>query len=137
MPSTFLDRNPSLAEDVALPVLIYSCDIDRGSFGDSGLPLPPPPGDTDHLSEPPLMSDSGGLALRRLVSRVVLQDELPSVIETIVSNMNATDIVKRLQGNDTQTFVDILDEVGYPAIPSMRNRFTDVPSGPPSLSFRH
>ena len=95
--------------------------IYRDSFGEICLPLSLPTGDTNHLSEPPLISDSGGLALQCLVSRAIPQDELPSVIETIVSNLKAADIVKRLRGNDAQTFADIIDEACNHVIPSLRN----------------
>ena len=100
--------------------------IYRDSFGEVGLPLSLPPGDTNHLSEPPLVSDSGGLALQRLVSRVIPQDELPSVIETIASNLKAADIVKRLRGNDAQTFADIIDQACHHVIPSLRNLLIDI-----------
>ena len=114
-PSSSLD-NPGHVEDVAPP-----SGIDRDSFGERGPPLLLLPRDTNYLSGPALISDAGGLALRRLVSRAVPRDEIPSIIETIVSNLKTADIVERLRGNDTQTFADILDEACHRAIPSLGN----------------
>ena len=49
--------------------------------------------------------------LLRLVSGAVPQIEIPSVIETIVTNTKAAAIVETLQGNDAQTFIDVVDAV--------------------------
>ncbi|KAF9780778.1 kinase-like domain-containing protein [Thelephora terrestris] len=49
-------------------------------------------------------------ALRRLVGGAVPQDELPSVIEMVVSNLKAANIVQILQGSDAQTFIDVVDQ---------------------------
>jgi hypothetical protein len=46
-----------------------------------------------------------------LVSDAVPQDELASLVETIVSNLKADDIVQSLRENEAQTFIDIMDEV--------------------------
>ena len=47
-------------------------------------------------------------ALQRLISSATARDELPSLIETIVSNMKAVHIVNHLQGANAQAFVDVL-----------------------------
>ena len=49
-------------------------------------------------------------ALQRLISSATPGDELPSLIETVVSNMKAADIANHLQGADAQAFVDVLDQ---------------------------
>ena len=98
--------------------------------------MPLPLGDTEHHSGPPLISDPGGLALQRLVSRGVTRDEIPSVIETLVSNLKAADIAERLRGKDTQTFIDILDEACHHAIPSLKNWIVDTLSNPLFLFSR-
>jgi hypothetical protein len=56
-------------------------------------------------------------AWQRLVSGAVPQDELASLIETIFSSEKVTDRVNRLQGNDIQTFIDVLDAVWHHALP--------------------
>ena len=85
----------------------------------------PPPGGANNTSEPPLNSDSGKQALHRLVSQAVLQDELPSVVETIVSTMKAASIVEFLEEGDAQTFVDVIDEARRRTIPALMNFFID------------
>ena len=68
--------------------------------------------DSDDSSVSLPMLDSGQLALRRLVSHgIIPQDELYSIIRTIVSNMKPADIVKYLKKSDTQRFIDVMDEV--------------------------
>ena len=89
-------------------------------FGDSGLLSPLPLRDANHPSKPPLISDSDRRALKRLVSSTVPNDELLSVIGTIVSNVKAANIVTELEGNDAQTFADIIYEACHHAIPSLR-----------------
>ena len=49
-------------------------------------------------------------ALRRLVDDAVPQDELPFLIEMVVSNLKAVNIVRSLQGSDAQTFIDVIDQ---------------------------
>ena len=95
-----------------------------------------PSDDANRPSEPPLIFDSHGQALQRLVSRSVPQDELSSVIETVVSNVSAAGIVKYLQGNDAQTFVDIMDLACHYAISSLNKWFIDLLSNPLFLLFR-
>jgi hypothetical protein len=77
------------------------------------LDISPPPllEDTDRNRETTLTLDPGTLALRRLVSCTVPQDELPSLIITIVSNVKAANIVESLEGGDAQIFIDIMDQV--------------------------
>lgn len=88
-----------------------------------------------HLA-PPVPADSGGIdrgtidsgmrALQRLISGTVSQDELPSVVETIVSNVKSSDIVESLGGSDAQSFIDAMDGVCHHAVPSPRDCFTDL-----------
>lgn len=61
-----------------------------------------------------------------MVSRAIPQDELPYVIETIVSNIKAADIVEELHGDDAQTFADMMDEVFHHTIPLPGNRFINL-----------
>ena len=71
-------------------------------------------GDVNHIIGPPLVpiSDSDRRALQRLVSSSVSRDELPSLIETIVSNVKPANIYKCLERSaDAQTFIDVVDEV--------------------------
>ena len=71
-----------------------------------------------------------------MVSRAVPQDELPSVIETIVSNVKAANIVTELTRDEAQAFADIIDEACHHVIPSLRNRFIDLRFNLPSLVVR-
>ena len=98
-------------------------DVDRDW---SGLPLPPSPENMNHISELLPILDPNKRALQRLVTRTIHQDELPSVIATIVSNVKASDIVECLQESDAQTFVDIMDEACHHTIPSLRNQLIDL-----------
>ena len=118
-PNLFLEGNLGPIEDAAPPAF-----IDRGSVGGSGPSSPLLFGNANHFSKPPLVLGSVKRALQRLVSRDVPHDELPSVIETVISNVKAVDIVECLQGNDAQTFIDVLDEACHRANPSLRNLFT-------------
>jgi len=110
-----------------LSALINPGGIDRDTIGESGRPLPLPFEDADQLSQPALTPHSEKeQILQRLVSHEASQDELPSLIETIVSNMKAGDIVECLRGSDAQTFIDVIDEACHQAIPSLRNRLVDL-----------
>ena len=55
-------------------------------------------------------------AFQCLVSGAPPRDELPYLIETVVSNMKADDIVNHLHGADAQPFVDVLDQVCIPLV---------------------
>ena len=85
-------------------------DTVKDSIDESGPSLVLHPEDTNHPPEPPLILDSNKRALQRLLSRDVPQHELPSVIETVVSNLKAADIVECLQEDDAQAFIDTIDE---------------------------
>ena len=80
---------------------------------DSALPALNQPGDVNNVPESPpvLISDSDKRTLQRLVRSSVPQDELPSLIKLVVSNVNPTDIAKCLEGSDAQTFIDVMDQV--------------------------
>ena len=96
---------------------------------------PPLPEDTDPL-ESPFVLESDKRALQRLVNRAILQDELPSVIGTIVSNMESTDIVKCLQASEAQTFIDVIDEACHHPIQPLGDWFIDPRFDSPILLFR-
>ena len=55
--------------------------------------------------------DSDRRALQRLVSGATPQDELAPLIETIVSDLKADNIVKLLQASNAQMFIDVMDNV--------------------------
>jgi len=116
----------SLVEHAASPALTDSGDIRRRTMNESDPPLALSPDDTNHPSEPPLISDSDSRALQRLVSGAVPQDELPSAIETILSNVKAADIVRSLQRSDAQTFIDVMDEVRHHPIQLVRKLFINL-----------
>lgn len=79
---------------------------------DSGVPSSQQPGGVNHTPEPPLILTSDRRALQRLVSDNVPQDELPSLIETVVSNVKPIDIAKCLErSDDAQAFIDVTDQV--------------------------
>ena len=84
-----------------------------------------------------MLADSVGLALQRLLNRAVPQDKLPSVIETIVSNLKAADIVERLRGDDPQTFADIIDEARHHTISLLNNWSIKTLPDPLFLLFSH
>lgn len=44
------------------------------------------------------------------------QDKLASLVETIVSNVKAADIVELLKEKDAQMFIDVMDEVMIPIL---------------------
>ena len=93
--------------------------------------------DTSDLSEHSLVSHSDGQELQRLVSCTVPQDELASVIEKIVSNVKATNIVRYLQGSDAQAFIDAMDEARHHTIPLLGDSFIDLHFNLLFLSVRH
>lgn len=131
------DVNFALVEDDAPPVSVGSDGIDAGLIGGSGFSLPLPPRDTNNPSDPPLVSESCRRALQRLVNRAVPQDELPSVIETIVSSVKAANVVECLEGGDAQSFIDAISEARHHIVPSPRNCFTDSVSIISLPSIRH
>jgi hypothetical protein len=76
--------------------------LDGRFFGpapDTGLPPDPSTLDPDNQ------------ALQRLISRTAPRSELASLIETIFPNKKVADIVDRLQDDDAQTFINVIDEV--------------------------
>ena len=72
------------------------------------------------------ISDPGKRALQRLVSHAVPQGELPTVVETIVSNMKAADIVECVEEGNAQAFIDAMDQACCHPIPSLGICFTDI-----------
>jgi len=76
-------------------------------------PLPPPsPGldPTQHLPDPSISIDPQEQAWQRLIARAAPHDELPSLIETILSE-STTNVIDRLSETDAQAFIDVMDEV--------------------------
>ena len=73
-------------------------------------PVPPP-----DLS---IALDPYDQAWQRLISGAVSQDELASLLETIFSSEKVAGMVDCLQGNDVQTFIDVIDAVWYQALPA-------------------
>ena len=120
--SLFLDRNFGLIEDAVPHVPISSGFISSGPTDGGDIRLPLLQGDTNRLSKPPPVLDHDKQALRHLLSSAVSQDELPSVIETIISNAKAANTAGSFRGSDAQTFIDIIDEASYHITPSLRNQ---------------
>ena len=60
------------------------------------------------LAEPRV---AGEEALQTLISGNIPRDELSSLIEAVVSNAKAAEMVSLLRGNDAQVFVDAANEV--------------------------
>jgi hypothetical protein len=69
--------------------------------------------DVNHTPEPPLLiSDSDKQALQRLANSNVSHDELPALIESVVTNVEPTVAAKCLERNeDAQRFIDVIDQV--------------------------
>lgn len=62
-----------------------------------------------------------------LTSHTVPQNELLSVIETIVSSVKASsDVVKCFQGSEAQGFIDVMDEACHRQIQSPSFWFVDL-----------
>ena len=72
------------------------------------------------LSNAPAILDSHDQAWQRLINNAVALDELASVLETVLSNENATDLVDRLQGHHVQDFIDAIDTVRRRALQPQR-----------------
>lgn len=112
-----LDENLGLVEDAAYPVLIgYNGTGREVTSDDDVISSPPSPcldpaRHTDDSPGPSATADFHEQAWQRLISRAVPRDELPSLIETIFSDRKATEAVDRLQGSDTQAFIDVIDRV--------------------------
>lgn len=85
--------------------------------GRTPSPLPaPPPGPARHANDPPSQSiavNSHEQAWQRLITLTALKDELPSLIETIVSDSEMANVVDHLRRSDAQVFIDAIDGVGH------------------------
>lgn len=76
--------------------------------------LPPPsPQETGRPPQSSFTLDSCEQALQRLINGDLPQDERATVIESIYSSQEATNIIGRLREKDAQTFIDIVHEVRY------------------------
>ena len=79
------------------------------------------------LSSPSTTLDPYDQAWQRLISGVVPQDELASLIDTIFSNEKVANMVDLLQGIDAQTFIDVIDTVCHHALlPPRKSYLTSV-----------
>ena len=54
------------------------------------------------------------LACQRLIKHSFSPEELPSLIEVLFSSKDEADEIRRLCGDDAQTFIDMIDEVCPP-----------------------
>jgi len=77
---------------------------------------------------------SGIPAWKRLIDRSLTTDERISLIKSIFSNHDENEMVKRLCGDDAQTFVDVIDEVLRHFISEVSRSFD---SDFPNLPGRH
>ena len=66
--------------------------------------------DADHC---PVLFQFWHSALRRLIRREFLSDELPSLIEEILPYKDVDDMIRRLPKDNAQTFIDVMDEARY------------------------
>jgi len=92
VPYDFLDWN--IPEDATHLAFIGASGIDRDLVSESDAPSP-----------------SYDQAWERLISGTVPQDELAPLIETVFSNGDVASMADSLQGNDAQTFIDVIDMV--------------------------
>ena len=52
-----------------------------------------------------------------MVDRSLTADKRVSLIKIVLSDRNETDVIKCLQRDDAQSFIDVVDEVLYSFIP--------------------
>ena len=55
------------------------------------------------------------LVFELLIRREFVPDQLPSLIETVLTCEDVDDIIRRLPKDDAQTFVDVMDEASSPS----------------------
>ena len=130
LPSKFAlgGKDFGLVEGATHPAFI-GCSVTYGkamSNDDTPLPLPSPGLD------PSITIDSQEQAWQRLITRAVPRDDLPSVIETILSGRKS-DVADRLREGDAQAFIEIMDEVRHHAHYFRGTYFSSFCV----LSFRH
>jgi hypothetical protein len=69
-------------------------------------------------------------ACKRLIRRAFAPNDLPSLVEAILSSKDEGDIIRCLHGDDAQSFIDVVDEVHFTPSPSRnpvdRNRHRRV-----------
>jgi hypothetical protein len=78
------------------------------------------------LSDPPITPDPYDRAWERLISSVVPQNELASLLDTIFSNDKVANTVRSLQGNEVQTFIDVIDTVCHHALLTPENGLIEL-----------
>ena len=49
-----------------------------------------------------------------MIEGAFVPDELSSLIEAVFSNLDEVNTIRGLRGDDAQTFIDMIDEVGFP-----------------------
>jgi len=110
LPGTVGQRlSQSLSQSPSQPVLIPQVQH-RGSDGVQTRLLP----------DSPLFLDSNTPVCRRLIRRAFALDELPSLIEAIVSTEDERDAICSLARDDAQTLIDVIDEVRSTSVPVIR-----------------
>ena len=62
---------------------------------------------------------------KRLINDAVPQNELASLVETVFSKENITDLVDLLQGEHVQIFIDVIDTVWHHALQPPEDGLTD------------
>lgn len=76
--------------------------------------MPYDPGrDTNPPSDTPTVPDSYTQAWQRLISHAAPQDELVSLLEIVFSSGKITELIDGLQGEHTQTFINVMDAVRH------------------------
>ena len=85
-------------------------DSATSSASGSGTSSAPVFADLVRSTNYPRFSDFNVPACGRLVRRAFALGELPSLIEVIFSSQDESDAIHRLLGDDTQAFIDVIDE---------------------------
>ena len=73
-----------------------------------------------------LLSQFNSPACQRLINRAFTPYELPSLIEAVFSSVDEVDTVRCLCGDDAQTFVDVIDQVGSSLARRCETRSTEI-----------
>lgn len=108
---------PRAVDDTTLnlePHLVATA-VSSDDGASSLLPTPhlDPLGRTHNPPNPSVVINSQEQAWQRLINRAIPHDELPSLIEAIFSDGNATEVTDHVRESDAQTFIDAIDEVRH------------------------
>lgn len=68
------------------------------------------------------------LACERLVKRVFVVGELPSLIEAVLSSRDSGEIIRRLPRDDAQSLIDVIDEARSSPTPHLNLLVTSARS---------